>query len=64
VKLVIHIPRKVFEGDVFILYGVGCNKIINSPIKAKHVHVDLIDKHGQMTITMNVVNDLILEFVP
>ncbi|GLJ42644.1 hypothetical protein SUGI_0883810 [Cryptomeria japonica] len=52
-----------FEGNVLVTYGPGCNKNPAGQIKASIVHVDMVDSHGQMTITVNINNKLIDMFL-
>ncbi|GLJ31200.1 hypothetical protein SUGI_0625170 [Cryptomeria japonica] len=41
-----------FEGVVLVTYGPGCNKNPVGQIKVPIVHVEMVDSHGQMTITL------------
>ena len=52
----------IFEGDILTRYGLEKNTNPNSPIKAHVVHADLVDKDVQMTITVNINNNLIPRF--
>jgi len=53
----------VFDGDVLALYGPGQNKSPGSPIKAPFMHADLVDKNGQLTMTVNINNSQIARFL-
>ncbi len=53
----------VFDGDVLALYGPSQNKYPDLPTKASFVHVDLVDKNGQLTMTVNINNDQIARFL-
>jgi hypothetical protein len=54
----------VFEGDVLVVYGPASVRTSNSPPKAQVVHVDLVDMHAQITITVNIGDKLILQCLP
>ncbi|GLJ32496.1 hypothetical protein SUGI_0653900 [Cryptomeria japonica] len=53
-----------FEGDVLVSYGPATKQSSTNEPKAPIAHVDLIDSHGQMTITVNINNKLIDTFLP
>ncbi|GLJ33066.1 hypothetical protein SUGI_0665490 [Cryptomeria japonica] len=53
-----------FEGDVLVAYGPAIKQSSTNEPKAPIAHVDLIDSHGQMTITVNINNKLIDTFLP
>lgn len=57
-------PSSVFEGDVLVVYGPACVRHWNSPPKAQLVHADLVDKYGQLTISVTMSNNLIARFMP
>ncbi|XP_057857387.2 uncharacterized protein LOC131066596 [Cryptomeria japonica] len=54
----------VFEGDVLVAYGPAYPRNTGVQIKAEIVHIDLVDRNGQMTITVNISNNLIEMFLP
>ncbi|KAH9294045.1 hypothetical protein KI387_040750, partial [Taxus chinensis] len=51
----------VFEGDILVVYGPTHATNI-SPSKAEILHADLVDKNGQMTITLNMSNTFVHKF--
>ncbi|KAH9290716.1 hypothetical protein KI387_034833, partial [Taxus chinensis] len=51
----------VFEGDILVVYGPAHATNI-SPSKAEILHADLVDKNGQMTITLNMSNTFAHKF--
>ena len=55
--------RKVFEGDVLALYGPAQSRSLTSPTKTHQLHIDLVEKEGQMTTTIEINNHLIPHFV-
>jgi hypothetical protein len=54
----------VFEGDVLVVYGPASVRTSNSPPKSQVVHIDLVDMHGQITITVNIGDKRISQFLP
>lgn len=48
----------VFYGDLLTIYGPGKNINLASPVKPQAIHANLIDEDGQMTITVNLNNNL------
>ena len=63
IELCFQTHNNIFEGDVLVTYEPGQTKNTNSPTKAQLVHADLVDRHGKMTITINVNNNLIARFL-
>ena len=53
----------VFEGDVVALYVPTCNKNSNSPNKVELTHANLVDKDGQLIVTINISNALVSRFM-
>ena len=63
VQICSTLHSNAFDGDVLALYGPGQNKTPHSPSKAPFVHADLVDKNGQLTITVNINNEQIARFL-
>ena len=53
----------IFKGDVLVTYEPTFAKNLPSPTKAPIVHVDLVDSHGHMPITVNITNQLVDRFM-
>ena len=53
----------MFEWDVLALYGPVQNKIMGSPSKPQLMHVDLVDRDDQLTITVNTNDNLVYHFM-